>query len=155
MATKSESKKQQIEGILGEKIGDEALQLIQLVQEVAISTNTPSRTTQRNLLISRPNKCVDSRVLDVSGFAQTLDNGQNVLLLSSFLCPAGEVFSFPINVVATPFSAKPFFMTVTHTLINNGADVEMKFFSWGANGAPAPNITFNWRCRVELPHIIL
>ena len=154
MATKSDTKKH-VEGILGEKIADEALQLIQLVQDVAISTNTPSRTTQKNVLINTPNKCVDSGALDVSGFAQTLANGQNVLLLSSFLCPAGEVFSLPINVVATPFSSKPFFITVTHSLINNGADVEMRFFSWDANGAQAPNIPFNWRCRVELPHIIL
>ena len=155
MATKSESKKQQIEAIIGEKISDEALPLIQLVQDVAVSTNTPSRTTQKHVLVIRPNKCVDSRNLDVSGFAQTLANGQNVLRLSGFLCPAGEVFSLPINIVATPISTKPFFITVTATLINNGADVEMKFFSWDANGAAAPNISFNWRCRVELLHIIL
>lgn len=155
MATKSESKKQQIEGILGEKIGDEALALIQLFQDVAISTDTPSRTTQRNILINRPNRCFDSRVVDVSGFAQTQDNGQIVFRLSSFLCPAGEIFSLPINVLATPISAKPFFLTVMHTLVNNGTDVEITVFSWNASGAPAPGVAFNWRCRVEHPHIIL
>ena len=154
MATDLKSKKQHIEGILGEKIGEEALALIQLWQDVAISTATPSRTTQRHLLIGRPNRCFDSRVFDVSGFAATGNNGQIVFRLSSFLCPAGEIFSHPINVVATPISAKPFFVTVMHTLVNNGTDVEITVFAWDANGAPAPGIAFNWRCRVEHPHVI-
>jgi hypothetical protein len=148
-------KKEHIEGILGEKFGDEALALIQLFQDVAISTETPSRTTQRSLLISRHNRCTDSRVIDVSGFAQTQNNGQVTFRLSNFLCPAGEIFSLPINVLATPISAKPFFVTVMHVLVNNGTDVEITVFSWDANGAPAPNVAFNWRCRVEHPIVIL
>ena len=155
MATKSEGKKQQIEGILGEKIGEEALASIQLFQDVAISTDTPGRITQRHLLINRPNRCFESGVTDVSGFAQTRDNGQFVFRLSSFLCPAGEIYSLPINVLATPISAKPFFLTVMHTLVNNGTDVEITVFSWDANGAAAPGVAFNWRCRVEHPIIIL
>lgn len=148
-------KKEHIEGILGENVGDEALALIQLFLDVAISTETPSRTTQRNILIARPNRCIDSRVIDVSGFAQTQNNGQVTFRLSSFLCPAGEIFSLPINVLATPISEKPFFMTVMQKLLNNGTDVEITVFSWDANGAPAPNIAFNWRCRVEHPIVIL
>ena len=155
MANKTEVKKEHIEGILGESVGKEALPLIQLFQDVAISTETPSRTTQRSLIVARPNRCFDSRVIDVSGFAQTQANGQAVFKLSNFLCPAGEIFSLPINVLATPISPKPFFLTVMHKLVNNGADVEITVFSWDANGAPAPGITFNWRCRVEHPHVIL
>ena len=148
-------KREHIEGILGESVGDEALALIQLFQDVAISTETPSRTTQRSILVARPNRCTDSRVIDVSGFAQTQANGQVVFKLSSFLCPANEIYSLPINVLATPISQKPVFVTVMHTLINNGSDVEITVFSWDPNGAPAPGVTFNWRCRVEHPHIIL
>lgn len=155
MANKTEVKKEHIEGILGEKIGDEALALIQLFQDVAISTATPSRTTQRSLIVARPNRCTESRVIDVSGFALTQANGQIVFKLSNFLCPAGEIFSLPINVLATPISQKPFFLTVTHKLVNNGTDVEITVFAWDANGAPAPGVTFNWRCRVEHPHVIL
>jgi hypothetical protein len=58
-------------------------------------------------------------------------------------------------VLATPFSTKPVFVTVIHSLINNGTDVEIRVFSWDANGNAAPNISFNWRCRLELPIIIL
>ena len=152
MANKTEVKKEHIEGILGEPVANEALALIQLFQDVAISTEGPSRTTQRSLLIARPNRCTDSRVVDVSGFAQTQGNGQVVFKLSSFLCPAHEIFSLPINVLATPISQKPFFLTVMHTLVNNGTDVEITVFSWDANGAPAPGVTFNWRCRVERTH---
>lgn len=147
--------KKNIEEILGEKLSDETLPLIQFFHDVAISTNTPSRTTRRHSQANFPNRCTVSRVLDVSGFAQTLENGRNVFKLSDFLCPAGEVFSLPINIVATPISRKPFFLTVTHILINNGTDVEITVFSWNANGAPAPGIPFNWRCRVEHPHVIL
>ena len=155
MTTDLKSKKQHIEGILGEKIADEALALIQLWEDVAISTTTPSRTTQRHTLIKRPNRCFESRVVDVSGRATTGNNGQIVFQLSHFLCPAGETFDHPINVVATPISAKPCFVTVTHKLLNNGADVEITVFAWDANGAPAAGVMFNWRCRVEHPHVIL
>jgi hypothetical protein len=154
MATKSETKKH-IEAILGEKLDDDAVQLIQLFQSVALTTNTPSKTTQKHLFANFPNRCFDSHELDVSGFATTASNGQSVFRLTSFMCPAGEVFRVPVNVVATPFSSQPFFLTVTHAVINNGADVEIKVFAWKPNGTPAPGVTFNWRCRVELPHIIL
>jgi len=154
MTTKSETKKQ-IEAILGEKLDDDAIQSIQLVQSVALSTNTEGRTTQRHLLIARPNTCFGNHVLDVSGLATTGSNGQSVFRLTSFLCPAGEVFRQPINVIATPFSSKPFFLTMTHSLVGNGTDVEIKVFAWDANGAAAPNVSFNWRCRVELPILIL
>jgi hypothetical protein len=147
MADKIESKKQHIEGILGEPVANEALPLIKLFQDLAVSTESPSRTTQRSLIIPRPNRCIDSRVTDVTGFAQTQANGQVVFRLLTFLCPANDLFELPINVLVTPISKQPFFLTVTHTLINNGADVEITVFSWDANGAPAPNIAFNWRCR--------
>jgi hypothetical protein len=154
MATKSESKKQ-IEAILGEKIDDDAVQLIQFFQSVALTTKQPGSTTQRHQIANLPNRCYDNHVLDVSGIATTAANGQSVFRLTNFMCPAGEVFRVPVNVVATPFSSKPFFLTVMHTVINNGADVEIRVFAWKPNGTPAPTVTFNWRCRVELPQIIL
>lgn len=149
MTTKSETKKQ-LEAILGHKLGDDAVQFIQLIHSVALSTNTPGQTTQRHLLIARPNSCYQNQVLDVSGFATTASNGQSLFRLTDFLCPGEIRFLQPINVVATPFSSTPCFLTVVHSLLNNGADVEIKVFAWDANGAAAPNVSFNWRCRVEL-----
>jgi hypothetical protein len=154
MATKSENKKQ-VEAILGKKLGDDAVQLIQFIQPVALSTRSSSITTHRHILIPRPNVCYQNNALDVSGFATTASNGQSVFRLSDFICPSGEVYNHPINVVATPFSSKPFFLTVMHSVVNNGLDVEIKVFAWDASGAAAPDVSFNWRCRVELPIIIL
>ena len=154
MATTSDSKKQ-VEAILGEKLGDDAVQLIQFIQPVALSTRSSSITTYKHSLIARPAVCYQNNALDVSGFATTASNGQSVFRLSNFICPSGEVYNNPINVVATPFSSKPFFLTVMHSLVNNGLDVEIKVCAWDANGAAAPNVSFNWRCRVELPIIIL
>ncbi len=154
MATKSNSKKQ-VEAILGKTVRDDAVQLIQLIQPVALSTKSPSFTTHKHILIPRPNVCYQNNALDVSGFATTANNGQSVFRLSDFICPSGEVYNHPINVVATPFASKPFFLTVMHSLVNNGEDVEIQVFAWDANGAAASEVSFNWRCRVELPIIIL
>jgi hypothetical protein len=53
----------------------------------------------------------------------------------------------PVNVVATPNSSDPFFLTIQHSLIGL-ADVEIKVWTWDANGAAAPGVPFDWRCRV-------
>src|SRR5689334_15577543 len=150
MANKTEVKKEHIEGILGEKISPEALTSTQFIRDVAVSTNTPGRTTQRFYLIPLPNRCYDSDALDVSGFSQTGANGQAIFRLTSFLCRATQTFILPINVLATPISQQPVFLTVTHVLVNNGGDVEITVFSWDANGAPAPEVAFDWRCRVPI-----
>lgn len=165
MATKPDTKKH-LEAILGHKLSEDAVQLIQLVQPVASHTLTADEntfTTLKNLLIPRPNECRQARLMDISGFAVTGSNGQSVLRLSDFIChpspPAANKFQQPINVVATPRSATPCFLTVTHSLVNtaslNAVDVEIKVFTWDANGAPAPNVAFDWRCRVDIPNIIL
>jgi hypothetical protein len=154
MPTKLENKKQ-MEAILGEKISDDAIQLIKTRVPVAIYTKTPGITTHRHQLAALPNVCYANDVMDVSGFAVTGNNGQRVFKLSEFICSSGKDYNHPINVVATPYSAKPFFLTVQHSLLNNGEDVEITVFAWDANGAPAPEVYFNWRCRVEIPLRIL
>ena len=154
MATKSDTKKH-VEAILDTKLGNEALPLIQFTQPVALSTRSSSVTTHKNILIPRPNVCFQNNALDVSGFATTASNGQSVFRLSDFICPSGELYNYPINVVATPFHSKPFFLTVMHSLVNNGLDVEIRIFAWDAKGVAAPDVSFNWRCRVELPIILV
>lgn len=165
MATKPDTKKH-LEAILGHKLSDDEVQLIQFVFPVAshtLTTDENTFTTLRNLLIARPNECRPARLLDISGLATTDNNGQRVFKLSEFICqsspPAANRFQQPINVVATPRSITPCFLTVTHSLVNTDAlkamDVEIKVFTWDANGAPAPNVTFDWRCRVDIPNIIL
>jgi len=155
MAKKQADMKSQLEAIVGEKLTDEAAALIRLVQTVASTTVSNGSTTERSLIIARPNRCHDCRLLDVGGVASTDSNGKRILLLKSFMCPVDELFTHPIIVVATPLSDSPRYITVLHSLLNNGADVEMRFATWDATGAPAPNVAFNFRCRVELTQIIL
>ena len=157
MATKDDPKatKKQVEALLDLKLGEEALQLIQLRHPVALSTRMPSVTTHKNILINRFNTCFNNNCLDVNGFSITGNNGQSVFRLTQFICPHGERYEHPISVVATPFSSKPFFLTVLHSLINNNTDVEIRIFAWDPNGNPAAGVPVNWRCRVELPIIIL
>jgi hypothetical protein len=165
MATKADTKKH-LEAILGHKLSDDEVQLIQFLFPVASRTFTVDEntfTTLRNFLIPRPNQCRPARLMDISGLATTDNNGKRVFLLSEFLCfssPGSIHFQQPINVVATPRSTTPSFLTVIHSLVNTGplnaaTDVEITVFTWDANGAAAPNVTFDWRCRVDIPNIIL
>ena len=154
MPAKSDIKKQ-LEAVFGHPISEDAVQFIGLFHSVASYTFSDGFTTQQSFIVPLPNRCYQTRFLDVSGFATTGIDGKSLFRLTSFLCPAGERFLHPINVVATPFSSTPCFLTVVHSLLNNGDDVEIKVSTWDANGAPAPNVSFNWRCRVELQIIIL
>lgn len=163
--------KKSLEAILGYELTEDAVQRIQLIQAVASYdfSDRPGEgfTTRRHLIIALPNRCDPARLLDISGTATAGSDGTIALRLTDFLCPpfgSGKVESFvrPINVVATPLSSTPCFLTVLHTLVNGGAngeikgvDVEIKVFAWDADGAAAPNVPFNWRCRVELPNVIL
>lgn len=153
MAAKTDFNKP-LEEILGQKLSPDAARLINLFQSVASYTRTPGSTTKRHLLVNRPNVCYLADLLDVSGFAITGADGTSVFRLTSFICPAGERFTQPINVVATPFSSAPCFLTMTHSLVGTGDDVEIKVSSWDPGGAPAPQVAFNWRCRVEVQVII-
>ena len=55
-------------------------------------------------------------------------------------------------MLVTPRSDSPCYATMEHTLINVnqglGSDVQITVSVWDATGAPAPNVTFDWRCRV-------
>jgi hypothetical protein len=154
MATKPADVQKNLEAILGEKLPQGAVQRIKLMQAVASSTISDGFTTLRNILILRPNQCYQSRLLDVSGIANTGTDGTARFRLTAFLCQGGP-FAPPINVVATPLSLTPCFLTLNHTLVNNGDDVEIQVFTWNADGAPAPLVSFDWRCRVELPQIVV
>lgn len=170
MSTKPDIKKQ-LEAIVGHNLNTEVLQFINLTQSVASSNITSDGSiTRSSLLLARPNECSGVRLLDVSGFATSGSDGKILFRLNAFLCPfiggIGPVIGStnppppqkylqPINVVATPLSSTPCFLTLVHSLVDNGADVEIKVSTWDANGGAAPNVSFDWRCRVPLLDIIL
>ena len=147
---------QNVEAVDDSKLTLTAAERITLLQPVASSTISDGSTTLRSLFVGFPNRCVSSKLLDVTGVAASGSDGKSRFRLLSFLCPEGNFhFGFPINVVATPLSTAPRFLTLVHTLVNNGADVEIEVSTFDATGAPAPNVSFDWRCRVELVNIIL
>jgi hypothetical protein len=111
--------------------------------------------------IIRPGKsCTDARLMDVTGQAVTAGNGAVTFLLSSFIC--ADVLSVlpPVNLVATPVSAKPFLATTQVKLVPNptvpGAfsDLEITLLAWSPGGSPAPDVAIDWRCRLVEVEII-
>jgi hypothetical protein len=106
------------------------------------------KITWTNVLFPRKN-CTAASLLDVSGLSFTGDDGKRVLLLSAFVCFSRfTALAEPINVVATPKSERPFFLTTTCALNANASDLQITVFAWDANGDAAPNVGFDWRCRV-------
>jgi hypothetical protein len=118
-----------------------------------------ANVTTTNILT--PGKsCESQKLLDVSGYASTGANGTARFRLTQFICFNPASFDYPMNVVAVPLTSKPVFLTVQRSLVMDptnsfGIDVEFEVFTWDANGAAAPNITFDWRCRVPFFDLIL
>jgi hypothetical protein len=116
----------------------------------------------RNVIVILPPACAGSELLDVSGVTSTSGTGNATLLIKNFLCPneSGRFYFEPVITVATPASAKPSFLTITHSLVldpslQSATNVQINIFSWNINGTPAPNVPVNFRCRVPTSTIIL
>lgn len=139
--------KAQLEKILDHDLGPGAG--INLIAEVALFSRSEGFTTWTTFG-ERFNKCRRTELLDVSGYARTGSDGTIRFRLASFHCPSDTSPSpdEPINVLATPFSSTPCFLTMTHSV--KGRDVEIEVLSWDVNGAAAPHVSFNWRCRSGL-----
>jgi len=111
-------------------------------------------------------RCEKQRIVDVSGSSRTDNNGVMTWDLGEVITPCRldnsgdrEKFCDPFSFVATPISDKPVHVTVTRLgLPAFGAscydNISLKIFTWDANGQPAPNVAFYWRCRVVYMGII-
>jgi hypothetical protein len=141
--------KKDLEKVLGDEFSAEAIERIRFIQAVATWDVTDrGSTTYRDLIVVRPNRCDPTSLVDVSGVASTGSDATRQLRLSDFTCLTDLHFQHPINVVATPLSSTPCFVTLSHTLVNDGEDVEIQVWSWDSGGDPAPAVSFDWRCRV-------
>ncbi len=148
--------KKQLDSLLGHPLNADVVQLLNFWSPVAsyVVSRDESYVTWMNILVALPKHCDSATILDASGFAATGSDGKRVFRLSEFVCLDQPLLP-PVNIVATPRSPNPFFLTVEHSLINNSTDVEIKVSTWDANGAAAPNIAFDWRCRVLYSTLIL
>ena len=99
-------------------------------------TSADSYTAWRNQTEALPKQCYGSNLLDVTGSWTTGSGGEATLLLSEFVCLRGNTPAAPVNVVATPNSATPFFLTIQHSLVatvrdlRETTDVEIKVWTW-------------------------
>jgi hypothetical protein len=161
--TEQKDVKKALEEILGHELPQEALELFNLFSNVATydRTDKPGEyfLTEKSLIVNIPNRCGTVNLLDLSGWWMTGSDGTSRFRLTDFMCEKTVPFIYPINVVVTPIASKPYFATVLHSLVKNTnnevVDAEIQVSIWDANGAPAPNIAFDWRCRVPIPIIIL
>jgi hypothetical protein len=152
----------QAEAIFGKELAADFLERVKWILPIASYDFITDKAyvTSTNLLL--PGKwCNPHPLFDIGGVSATGSNGKRVLRLRDFSCISQIVFEHPANVVATPRSSEPFFLTLNHALVAsdpnnpNLNDVEITVFSWNADGKAAPNIAFDWRCRVPYWELIL
>jgi len=113
----------------------------------ALSQQTDGASiTWRNLTFDEFTHGSPTTLLDVSARSYTGSDGKTVFRLREFV-NFTEIFATePVHVVATPLGNVPSFLTVDHRI--QSGDVEITVFSWDSSGNAAPNVAFNWRCRV-------
>jgi hypothetical protein len=154
--TRAAEIKEQLEQIVGHKIDASEQQLAKFAYPVGLSSYWSGSATWKTIF--PPNKiCSQQQVIDVSGVLSTLADGKRVFLLSDVVCPPLRIgYVEPVNVVATPRAERPVFLTMTYLTVVQGGpppripvhhDVQITVFTWEANGAPAANVEFDWRCR--------
>jgi hypothetical protein len=119
-----------------------------------------SQTTWRRIIFEGKFCNSPVRLLDATGRTSTGADGKRVFLLSDFICSDTNSFAEPIFLQATPKTATPCYVTLMHELVKNPNspifnDLQITAFTWKPDGEPAPNIPFDWRCRVVSNIIIL
>ncbi len=139
-------------------------QLLQLLFRVSLSSYEDGTVMSRSIFF--PSKsctqasALPASLLDVSSNSSTDNSGQRTFLLTDFICSTVNSFATPVSLVVTPNAATPCYATMTHTLVPNPAapgsfsDLQIVVYTWSPNGQPAPNIGFDWRCRLLSYQII-
>ena len=149
--------KKALEAALGEELAVPVLNKLNLFTTVGAFSfqRQDSFTTTQSIVVFLPKSCTAAALLDVDGFAATGTDGKAVFRLSRFVCLSSVSIGQPLNIVATPQSNAPAYLTAQHALVDNATDVEYTVFSWAPDGSPAPNVFFDWRSRVSFSDIIL
>jgi hypothetical protein len=167
MDKKSEKKtdlqnvKKQIEAAAGHEIDIAPEQIISLRWPVGAHDYTDGTVLWRSIIILGQS-CVSSTLLDASASSSTGSTGTVTFLLSSAIClPLVRSLAAPINLQATVRATAPSFLTMTYSLVpdpnspQSYNDLQITVDTWDANGNPAPNVVFDWRCRLVSNQIIL
>src|SRR5262245_61832417 len=162
---KVEELKKQLEGISGQKIDASPEQLIPLFFRVSLLTSEDGVIMSRSVIF--PGKscsqasALPANLFDVSSRSSTGSDGKVVFLLSDFICSTINSFAEPVNVIVTPNATTPCYATIAHVLVQYPSvpcafsDLQITVFTWKPNGTAAPNVSFDWRCRLLSIQIIL
>jgi hypothetical protein len=150
--------RQHLENISGQQIDASDEQLLQLSFRVSLSSFEDGTIMSRSIIF--PGKsctqasALPASFLDVSSSGSTDATGRRTFLLTDFICSTDNSFGTPVSLLVTPNTQTPCYATMTHTLVPDPNapgrfnDLQFTVFTWGANGRPAPNISFDWRCRL-------
>jgi hypothetical protein len=151
--------KRQVGDLTGEQQPLTDQQIINLIHPVSAQTVTNGSVTFSGIIL--PQKfCRDFDLLDVTGQVATAGNGRVTFPLSAFICSPLNYVP-PVNLVATPFSSRPVYVTTQYKLVPSSAspgvfsDLEITLLAWLPSGSPAPEVVIDWRCRMVLANIIL
>jgi hypothetical protein len=139
--------KKHLEAIAGQQL-DLTPEQIKLFQfPVGAHNNADGTVLFRSIFVGFKS-CVQANFIDASGAVTTGAGGSVTFLLSDVIClpPVGSRME-PVNVLATPHSSTPVYVTTAHTLIGAGSDLQITVFAWDAKGNPAPNVSVHWRTR--------
>jgi hypothetical protein len=152
--------KRQLGELTGQELDLTDAQIINLITAIGARTDNDGSVTYRHILLPRK-FCSDTRLMDVTGQAATAGNGAVTFLLSSFICATQLSVLPPVNLVATPVSTRPVYVTTEYKLVPNPAvpgafiDLEITLMAWSTGGSPAPEVAIDWRCRLVKVDIIL
>jgi hypothetical protein len=94
-----------------------------------------------------------AKILQVSGRSRTENEGTTEIRLEDFVClERGEQLVSPPFFVATPRTSVPVHLTSQTRMVDDaeGSGIRIKVFSWTASGDPAPRVSFNWHCCVQV-----
>ena len=150
--------KKQLEKISGHPTDVSPEQLISLFSRISLFTSEDGTIMSRSFIF--PSKsctqasAIQANLLDLTSRSTTSTDGKSTFLLSNFICSTVNSFGEPVNVLVTPNSNSPCYATMTHTLVPNPSapgtfnDLQINVFTWKPDGSPAPNISFDWRCRL-------
>jgi hypothetical protein len=156
--------RQQLESVSGQPIAASDEQLRHLFFRVSLSSTEDGTIMSRGFFLPITKNCVQAStlgasLLDVSSSSSTDASGQRTFHLSDAICSTANSFDEPVNLVVTPNARTPCYATMTHVLVPAAPgsvlnDLQIVVSTWDANGNPAPNTSFDWRCRLlSLPII--
>ena len=152
-AAREQEIKAALEVIAGQKISPEVPLPLETFPPFLWRVGTTVRTLQdesstiwKNLRGQTGSNTADPGLVDLTGFSNTGSDGKIVFRLMSFQNGFQVDTTQPFNVIATARGGVPVSLTVDYTPVESG-DFEITVFAWDTQGNPAPNVTFDWRCR--------